>query len=418
VIPADRSHLFVTADSHPGMSGKNNEDRYAVSAFRLSQEDPTPVVLAVLADGIGGHNAGEVAAETAVEIISQTVANGLISPAGFAAPASNASRPLALLREAIIQASQTILELSETDDPEITSAARKGMGSTCACCLIIGGKDDRENQLYIAYAGDSRIYLLRNNTIQQLSIDHTWIQEALNAGVLTPEQARGHPNAHVIHRYLGSRQPVEPDTRLRLQNTDTNEQAQANQGMSLLPNDQLVICSDGLTDLVADDEILAVFLRKSQKEAIASLIHLANKRGGHDNITIVALRVPAKVSQTKPLPAPAKSDQTRIKQVYFTRWKWACLGGTIVTLIIGVMILATLYFLLPGGKNPGFLHPSTTVPPSPTLNTGLPIETATPLPEDNLTPTGTMPPASLPFPTPPAASPTPTFTPWPTIPPP
>ena len=122
MIPVDRSHLFVAADSHPGMSGKNNEDRYAVSAFRFSEENPLPVLFAVLADGIGGHKAGEVAAETAVEVISQGVAG------------SDATHPLSTLTEAIIQASQTILGLSEADQQQ------KGMGSTCACSWSSGAK--------------------------------------------------------------------------------------------------------------------------------------------------------------------------------------------------------------------------------------------------------------------------------------
>lgn len=388
MIPVDRSHLFVAADSHPGMSGKNNEDRYAISAFRLSEDNPLPVLLAVLADGIGGHKAGEVASETAVEVISQGVAG------------SDGTHPLSTLCEAIIQASQTILGLSEADPQQ------KGMGSTCACCWISGGKENR-NQLYIAYVGDSRIYLIRDKSIQQLSNDHTWVQEAIQAGVLTPEQARSHPNAHVIRRHLGSMQPVEPDTRLRLHADETDEQMRANQGMYVQPDDQVVLCSDGLTDLVSDEEILAAFTEKKPKSAITGLIELANSRGGHDNITIVALQIPARASQTKPLPAPTKRRTSR------PNWKLACLGATVAALVLGLILLAGLYLLLPA------ISGDATETLVPSLSLEAPGNTATEAPDMLSLPTET--PAvettttytEAPAPT--STIPTgPTYTPWPT----
>jgi serine/threonine protein phosphatase PrpC len=272
MIPAERAHLHIAALTHPGMSGKNNEDRYAVSAFRLEDEQSTPVVFAIVSDGIGGHRAGEVAAEMVVETVSQAVAK------------SNAQYPIQTLREAIMRSSQEISVESESD-PE-----KKGMGATCACALIIG------ERLYTAYVGDSRIYLIRSSGIQQISIDHTWVQEAIDAGVIEPEEGKGHPNAHVIRRYLGSKQPVEPDTRLRLSPSETAAQSEANQGLLLQPGDQVILCSDGLTDLVSDTELLStVQTTKEQPVALQDLVDLANQRGGHDNITVIALRLPALV---------------------------------------------------------------------------------------------------------------------------
>jgi protein phosphatase len=160
------------------------------------------------------------------------------------------------------------------------------MGATVACCWIIS------RQLYLANVGDSRIYLLRGRYIYQLSNDHTWIQEAMDHGLLTPEQARAHPNAHVIRRYLGSKQPVVPDTRLRLSPGESDAQAEANQGFVLLPGDRLLLCSDGLTDLVSNDEIRYHLEGAPLEPALQALINLANGRGGHDNITLVALQVP------------------------------------------------------------------------------------------------------------------------------
>ncbi|MFM8320047.1 MAG: protein phosphatase 2C domain-containing protein, partial [Chloroflexota bacterium] len=289
MIPAERAHLYAAADTHPGMTGKNNEDRYSVSAFRIEGEKPRPALLALVCDGIGGHRAGEVAAEIAIDTIVRTAAQ------------DSAAQPLELLRQAIQQASQNIYAHAQSDPN------RHGMGSTCAAALII------ENRLFVAYVGDSRIYLLRGGQIFQLSIDHTWIQEALDAGVITQEQVFGHPNAHVIRRYLGSAAPVEVDTRLRLSPQDSDEQMFANQGTALLPADQLLLCSDGLTDLVRPEEILAALQAhpaNSQPEALRQLIALANERGGHDNITIVALQAPANLSDQAPtIPAPVSAGQ-------------------------------------------------------------------------------------------------------------
>jgi protein phosphatase len=115
--------------------------------------------------------------------------------------------------------------------------------------------------------GDSRLYLIRNGKALRLTTDHTWVQEAVEKGLITPDQARDHPNAHVLRRHLGSQIGVEPDFRLRMDPSQNNGQAVANQGMRLLPGDQLLLCSDGLTDLVEDEEIEAYLRGKSVHES-------------------------------------------------------------------------------------------------------------------------------------------------------
>ena len=262
----EQSHLLVAAQTHPGMTGKNNEDRYAVSAYKLGRRGRNPVLFAVLADGVGGHRAGEVAAEMTVEHISRRVAE------------SSGKQPLNTLQTAILDTSAEIYLQAQTDP------ACQGMGATCACAWII------RDHLYTAAVGDSRIYLLRGKTIRQLSTDHTWVQEALDRGILKPDEVRGHPNAHVIRRYLGSPNPPQVDFRLRLEEAEDDQQAAANQGLHLKEGDRLLLCSDGLTDLVEDSEILAAFQHKTLEEALLSLTDLANQRGGHDNITLVALQ--------------------------------------------------------------------------------------------------------------------------------
>ena len=381
MIPAERAHLNLAARSHPGMSGKNNEDRYAVSSFTINVNNKSiPSVLAVVSDGIGGHRAGEVAAEIAVKTISQAVTS------------SGNNQPTKTLQDAIIRAGQAIYQQSEND------ADRKGMGATCACSWIIA------DRLYTASVGDSRIYLLRGDTIRQLSTDHTWVQEAIESGSLTPEQARGHPNAHVIRRYLGSRQPVVPDLRLKLRPEETDDQAEANQGVRLLPGDRLVLCSDGLTDLVDEAEILSIMKTHPQEEAIDLLIDLANQRGGHDNITVVTLEMPEIAAETVPVAIPVKKRSFR----------WACLGVGGALLILGGVVFGAAYWFLnqpPASPDPTQAVTSVPLTQQPVLSGTETVEApaaVTPTPFTGLTPT-TLP-GLRPTRTPLSA----TLTPWPT----
>lgn len=268
MIRTDRSHLYLTAKTHPGMSGKNNEDNFAVSAYIVSKMNPTPSVFAVVSDGIGGHRAGEVASELVVNLLSEMVEK------------REGGHPLAVFQNGFYRVSEAVFEKAEGD------VTLKGMGATAACAWVIGF------QLYIAYAGDSRIYLIRGKNILQLSRDHTWVQEALEKGIIDNEGLKSHPNLHVIRRYLGSSEPPEPDLRLFLSPTESDAKAKANQGLTLEPGDVVLLCTDGLTDLVDDSEIHDSLNGRTLSQAAEMLIDLANSRGGHDNITIVMLGVP------------------------------------------------------------------------------------------------------------------------------
>jgi PPM family protein phosphatase len=261
------SHLNVAALSHAGMTGKNNEDRFAISSYTTEEEKP--VLFAVVADGIGGHRAGEVAAELAVNYIIESVSQ------------SNGNNPIVIMESAIHSASQAIAARSASKEEQ------HGMGATCACVWLEG------HNLFLAYVGDSRIYLVRDGSIQRLTIDHTWVQEALDRGIITPAQAHDHPNVHVIRRHLGSVELPDVDFRLRLNGDEDTQQAHDNQGTPLKPGDIVLMCTDGLTDMVWDDEILRLILtRNSLKSAAEDLIGQANERGGHDNITVLLIGIP------------------------------------------------------------------------------------------------------------------------------
>jgi len=370
MIRTSRAHLRIEAHTHPGMSGKNNEDRYAVASFHANEKDRTPVVFAVLADGIGGHQGGEVAAELAVNHIMQSVAKG------------DGKFSQHIIEQAVNEASSAIASHSSTNDE------LKGMGATCVIVWII------ENKLYTAYVGDSRIYLMRAGQIQQLTIDHSWVQEAIEKGILTPELARDHPNVHVIRRYLGSPVPPEPDFRLTLSEGEDAKQAENNQGMELQPNDVLLLCSDGLTDLVWNDEILEIVRTKSSlKEASRALVDLANERGGHDNITVVLIGVPEDY-----IPKDeTKNKETKKKD---TNWlPWIIGGAGLFLFLVVASILAFNLF-----RSNGTLTATPAVSAT-LLATVTPMISSTPtiIPTETASPDVVLP-----------VEPTFTLTPWPT----
>jgi protein phosphatase len=270
LIPTDKPHLETAALTHPGMTGKNNEDRYALLSFkRESRNGSTPVLFAVVADGVGGKQAGEVAAEIAVEILGRSVSK------------SDGSDPLETMRQAYLACNQAILEKAGE------GIETSGMGTTATCVWVEG------DRLYGANIGNSRLYLHREGELRRISIDHSWVEEALGLGLITPEKARDHPNARIITRHLGSTDP-EPDLRLRLMSDEDDAAMKANQGLRLQPADILLICSDGLSDVVYDEEIETALSEDTLDGALSRLTDLANERGGPDNITSIALRVPEK----------------------------------------------------------------------------------------------------------------------------
>ena len=261
----NRRHLEVATFTHPGLSGRNNEDRYAVASYAGPAKKP--VLFAVLCDGIGGHRAGEVAAELAVDSIVRSVAD------------SDGTDPLGTMEMAIQGASQAIASRAASN-PE-----QAGMGATCACIWVAG------DRLFTAHVGDSRIYLLQDGKIHRLTVDHTWVQEAIEIGLIAPEQAGDHPNVHVLRRHLGSSKPPVVDFRQLLDPDADGGHARRRQGAKLKPGDVIMACTDGLTDCVPDHEIQRLTTTRGALQSIArDLVMEANERGGPDNTTVVLVR--------------------------------------------------------------------------------------------------------------------------------
>ncbi len=239
--------LYTGMLSDRGCVRKRNEDSVALVELK-SKTKMTPGVLAIVADGMGGHNAGNRASELAVNIIREIIG-----------ATDNPSEKV--LAEAVQAANIAIFnEASENVD-------YAGMGTTVTVFLLF------EGQAWMAHVGDSRLYRLRKNAWIQLSEDHTFVAGMERNGLITAEQARTHPDRNVLDRAVGTHRYLE----IMLMPVD------------LETGDVFFLCSDGLYDLVCSEEIRETLLNYSLQASCNLLVDLAKRRGGHDNISVVAV---------------------------------------------------------------------------------------------------------------------------------
>ena len=265
---SDRSPLDYTLLSHKGWVRSNNEDRIMAKEFSAGQNNERGFA-AVLCDGVGGHQSGEVAAHIGVETVIQHISEKY----------QLTNDPVKLLKDALTSANDSIIN-AYADEP-----GQEGMASTCIAILLI------DHHLFLASLGDSRIYLMREDKLYQLNHDHTWLEDSLGAEI-GPRKGitRSHPLAHVLSRYLGSTQRPEIDLRIRSIEEPVLDEIQ-NQGMSLLSGDRLVICSDGLTDMLDDHEIMENMNCESSRKNAQRLVLSALEKGGHDNVSVIVIHV-------------------------------------------------------------------------------------------------------------------------------
>ena len=237
-----------------GMKREHNEDSYLVN------ED---LGLYVVCDGMGGHAGGETASRLAVQTIERELLSArLRADDPFASKAPLAETPLAgALREAVEGACAAVFRTSRVN-PELA-----GMGTTCIALLL-----HREDAI-VGHVGDSRAYLVRDGAVHQLSEDHSLVNEQVRAGLLTKEEARRSRLKNIITRSVGYEEDVLVDV----------------VGLTTRPGDRFLLCSDGLSNLVANGEIRDALVELPVDEVPASLIRLANERGGDDNVTVVAI---------------------------------------------------------------------------------------------------------------------------------
>ena len=268
--------LTIGHGTHEGMSGKHNEDSYGF--FAWDNGSGKPLYIGVVADGVGGQTAGEVASSLAVEAVQnyfrqqERVHNNISGH----------------LERAVLVANKAVFEFSQGHN-EVS-----GMGTTMVLVAIY------DQKLYTTYVGDSRIYLYRDGVLLQITVDHTWAQEAIQIGLLTREQAKTHPNRNVIKRFLGGFPEVEVDHRLVLDKDEIGDNSKINQGMLLQAGDIVLLCSDGLSDMI-DDQTIQESLTTYQAQlqsGVHDLINKANQAGGRDNITVLLLQIPGKTKTT------------------------------------------------------------------------------------------------------------------------
>jgi protein phosphatase len=233
-----------TALSDVGRRRQANEDRYAVAA---------ELGLFLVADGMGGHRAGQLAsrlaAETAVKALEELQGSEMALTER--------------LRCSVTAANREIFNTAQAK-PEF-----QGMGTTLVSLLVADGR------VALAHVGDSRAYLVRGGKIRQLTDDHSVVGELIRQREITPQAARVHPHRHVLTKALGVRREVVPDLA----------------ELTAVPGDLFVLCSDGLTGLVHDEEIAEAAASSDDLDTIcADLVECANSRGGEDNITVVLVR--------------------------------------------------------------------------------------------------------------------------------
>lgn len=236
-----------------GCHRPENEDYYGYAEPESDSDFERKGRLAMVADGMGGHAGGQMASAIAVERVREVYLGD---------PNED---PTECLRAALSDAHAAIQDYAQ-QHPEFA-----GMGTTCTCAVV------KDAQLYYGHVGDSRLYLIRNSTISQVTEDHSMVAQLVRQGTLTPEEAAVHPEKNVLTAALGMGSAVPAEF------AATPE--------VLEPADILLLCTDGLHGLVSDQEMLAIATGNRGREACQELVRLAKERGGFDNITVQILRI-------------------------------------------------------------------------------------------------------------------------------
>ncbi|MGH7463326.1 MAG: Stp1/IreP family PP2C-type Ser/Thr phosphatase [Longimicrobiales bacterium] len=255
--------LEMASATHTGMVRAHNEDSIGSDAS---------IGLAVLADGMGGYNAGEVASGIAVALISKETRETLTHVHPYELDRGT-GKPIAvrILGNIIARANSSIFQAANSQ-PQYA-----GMGTTLVVALLA------DNHINVAHVGDSRLYRLRGDELAQLTRDHSLLQEQIDSGMITKEMARRSQNKNLVTRAVG----IEPEVEADLNTFEARE------------GDTYLLCSDGLCDMVEDEDILLTLtsLNANLPLAASQLVQMANDNGGRDNISVILIRV------RKPFPA-------------------------------------------------------------------------------------------------------------------
>ncbi len=248
--------LEISSATDPGMVRSHNEDSIASDAANG---------LVVLADGMGGYNAGEVASGMATTVITTEVAQILAKVQPYELGEDNKILATRIVREQILKANTSIYQAAQSQ-PQYA-----GMGTTLVVCLFY------DNKMTVGHLGDSRLYMLRDGKFSQVTRDHSLLQEQIDSGIITADQAKHAQHKNLVTKALGIDPTVEPEVR----------------EYATRPGDLYLLCSDGLCDMV-DDEDMGMTLQAlggNLKLAAQQLVQMANDNGGKDNISVILVRI-------------------------------------------------------------------------------------------------------------------------------
>ncbi len=249
--------LEIASCTDPGMVRSHNEDSIAADAANG---------LVVLADGMGGYNAGEVASGMATTVIVTEMQQILANASPYQIdPRTNQEIARRLVREQLLKANTSIYQAAQSQ-PQYA-----GMGTTLVVALFY------DNRVLVAHLGDSRLYLLRQNTLKQITRDHSLLQEQIDSGLITADQAKHAQHKNLVTRALGIDPSVEPEIH----------------EYPARPGDLYLLCSDGLNDMVDDEDIAMTLqaLGANLNLAAQQLVQMANDNGGRDNVSVILVRV-------------------------------------------------------------------------------------------------------------------------------
>jgi serine/threonine protein phosphatase PrpC len=282
--------LDVAQLTDVGRKRPHNEDNMAYVIPKDEQAMTRKGALFIVADGMGGHAAGEVASEIAVDTVTKAYYED-----------ENEDIPLSLINA--IKRANTIIHERASEN-----TMRSGMGTTCVAAVLCG------NVAFIANVGDSRAYIVHQTQVRQISQDHSWVEEQVRAGLLTHDQARSHAQRNVITRCLGTQIDVEVDVF----------------PVPLSEGDTLVLCTDGLSGSIGEEDLTSIINQFVPQESVYHLVERANENGGPDNITAIVVRVLEVGANTPSVryPVPAGSHKADVDTAVMTQVPAPSVGGS------------------------------------------------------------------------------------------
>ncbi len=240
--------MSITGQTHIGLVRQNNQDAFAVETLTQGAQ------LAVVCDGMGGANGGNIASHIAVDLLTERIKENFRPEQ---APTSTEH----MLASAMAAANMAVFDRAQKDE------TLSGMGTTVVVAITCG------DTAYISHVGDSRLYLCRDGQLSPVTRDHSVVQELIESGQINEEEARSHPRRHFITRALGV----------------TDNECGEYDELTVRPGDKLLLCTDGLTNMVGQDFMQQILKDKAEDEAVEALIQAALSGGGTDNITAVLL---------------------------------------------------------------------------------------------------------------------------------